>query len=357
MINWWRTNFGHKEIISLTNSVQNKNISQGKKTEELENKIAEILRVPYVVPCNSGSSSLLMSLMALNIKKGDEVIIPNRTWIATAHAILLSGAKPIIIDVEADTPLMNLKKMAKKINKKTKAIMPVHLNGRYLDIGQINEIIDSKPIKIIEDACQAFLSKNEKKYIGTEGDIGCFSLGMTKLISSGQGGFAVTKDKTLYKKLKLIRNHGVVDQFTDNWNSVGFNFKYTDLQASVALTQLNRYKKIISNVRNIYSLYLKSIKNNGLIKIVPVSIEKGNLPLYVELLCKERSQLTEYLAKRNIQVRPVPPSINSSSYIESNPNLVNSVRFAMQGLYLPCGPDQNIKDVKYVIKILNSFIN
>jgi len=355
MIPWWNIFFGEPELRKLNTSVYEKKISQGAVTEEFEKKFSEILDIPYAVATTSGSVALLMSLMALEIGRNDEVIIPNRTWIATAHAALFLGAKIILVDVNFDIPTIDVKQITKYITPRTKAIIPVHLNGRSADLIAINNIAREHGLFVIEDACQAMFSRNFNGYLGTQSDIGCFSLGITKLISTGQGGIIVTKNKELYEKLKLIRNHGVIDNFTETWKMMGFNFKFTDLQASFGLAQLDCVSKRILHLKELYLNYTEKLSNLSFIKFVPINLANEEVPLYVEVMTDQRKELINYLCSHEIQARPVPPNINISPYIKANNVLPNSNIFSKQGMYLPCGPNMNIKNANKVIKVLHKY--
>lgn len=354
-ISWWRTSFGEEEIQKLRESVSQERISQGAITEQFEAKIAEALNVPYTVVTTSGSVALLMALMALGIGPDDEVIVPNRTWIATAHAALLLGAKVVLMDVRPDIPTMDVSQIRKKITPRTKAIMPVHLNGRAVEMQEIHRIAEEYGLYVIEDACQALFSKNSVGFLGTQSNAGCFSLGVTKLISTGQGGVVVTRNKETYEKLKLVRNHGVIDNFTDTWNQLGFNFKFTDLLASFGLVQLSRAPSRVAHVKEVYAKYAPAVAELPFLKLIPVNVSSGELPLYVEVLCREREQLITFLRSQDIQIRPLPPNLHISTYIDNDGYFPQSKIFAEQGFYLPCGPEQPLENVDRVIEVLAAF--
>jgi len=357
-ISWWKTNFGKAEIKKLEESVFSEHISQGEVTEEFEKLISQALDIPYVVVTTSGSVSLMMALISLDIGHGDEVIIPNRTWIATAHSVLATGAKVVLADVVPEIPLIDYQAIEEKITSRTKAIIPVHINGRSANMNKIANIAEKNNLYVIEDACQAFFSKNDNGFLGTQSDIGCFSLGVTKLISTGQGGIIVTKNKNLYNKLTLIRNHGVNNNFSERWNQMGYNFKFTDLQASFGLVQLERSTEKIRNVKLIYSKYLEKLKSFSFIKLIPVNITKGELPLYVEALSDERNHLTSFLTEFGIQTRPFTPNLHTAAYLNNiNGYFPNSLKLYEKGFYLPCGPDFLIDKIEYIIDKLNIYKN
>lgn len=354
-ISWWRTSFGDGEIEGLRRAIVQEHITAGPLTEQLERELAQCLHVPYTVVTTSGSAALLMALMALDIGSGDEVIVPNRGWIAIAHAVLMTGATVVLVDSLPNLPLMNAADVRAKITPKTKAIMPVHLNGRAVDMPEIHKIAQEHNLYIVEDACQAMLSQNSGVFLGTQSNLGCFSLGIGKLISTGQGGFVVTRKKEMYEQLKLIRNHGVKDIFTNAWSRIGFNFKFTDLLASVGLAQLTKAQDRLLHLHAIYDKYAKALTELPFLSLIPVKISEGELPLYIEVLCPQREKLADYMHQEGIQVRLFNPSLERSSYIPSNGGFPNSRIFETQGMFLPCGPAQSLENIDHVIEALKAY--
>lgn len=354
-IPWWRTSFGEAELKKLRESILNEHISLGPVTEQFEAQIAEALNVPYTVAVPSGSVALLMAMMAGNIGPGDEVIVPNRTWISTAHAPLILGAKVVLVDVQEDLPKMDISQIRQKITSRTKAIIPTHLDGRGVSMREIQDIAKEYGLFVAEDACQAMFSKNAAGFLGTQSDVGCFSLGVTKLVSTGQGGVIVTRRKDIYEKLKLIRNNGLVDHFDPVYNIVGCNFKFTDILASIGIVQLSQSRERIANVCRIYSKYLEAIESLSYLKVIPVNVSEGEVPLYVEVLCKERKRLMSFLESQGIQTRPFLPNLDSAPYLKSVDKFPNSEIFNKHGMFLPCGPAQPIENIDRVIESLRSF--
>lgn len=354
-IHWWRTSLGSAEIEGLTHAVSSRQISQGPLTVEFEAAIAAALQVPFAVATTSGSAALLMALLALDVGRDDEVIVPNRTFVATAHAALLIGAKVVLVDTLPDRPTMDVRQVERCITPRTRAIVPVHLNGRAVDIEGIRALARERGIRVVEDAAQALFSKTTRGYLGTEGDAGCFSLGMTKLISTGQGGVVVTRSAEVYAKLKLIRNHGVTDGLSDEYPRMGFNFKFTDLLASVGLAQLARAADRITHVRRIYARYAEGLDKLAYLRLIPVSVSDGEVPLWVEALCPERGTLMEYLNTHGVETRRFLPDLHMSPHLGVQGPFPNSRLFAEQGLFLPCGPDQPLDNVDRVIELLCSY--
>ncbi len=356
-INWWKTDFTNGESNQITNAISQKKISQGPLVKLFEERIGKTINAPYVVATTSGSVAILMSLMAIGIKPGDEVIIPNRTWISTAHAVFLLGARVRVVDVKKEVPIIDEKLIEEKINKKTRAIMPVYMGGRYANLKKINSLGRKYNIPIVEDSAQAFYSKNNKVFVGTEGDIACFSLSVAKLISTGQGGFIATKKKNIYKKLIALRNNGFEDisQKVNGWPMPGFNFKFNDIQASMGIAQLKVIDKKRKKILEIYKIYNSHFKDSSFLRIIPVNIDSGEIPLYVEVVCERRKQLVEYLLRKNIISIPFYANISRAKYLGVKENFPNSNLFEEHGLYLPCGPDQSIDDILRTIKHIKEF--
>jgi perosamine synthetase len=356
MISWWRTEFGAKELQNITDSINDENISQGLVTENFENQLADALNVPYVVATTSGSMALLMALMAADVSRGDEVIVPNRTWIATAHAPLMLGAKVVLTDVKEHVPIIDVKAIVEKITPSTKAIMPVHLGGRAVDMDVINKIALEYELFVIEDACQAFLSRDKKgNYLGTCSDIGCFSLSVAKLISTGQGGFIVTSNQSIYEKLKSIRTHGVSDVINVCYTEMGFNFRFNDILASMGIAQLEIAQKRVTKVNAIYEKYKAGLVELPFLELIPVDISNGETPLYVEVNCNNREKLINYLSLQSIQTRPFYPNLNKARYLAASGKYPNAERFEKHGLVLPCGPEQPLENIDTVLKVLKKF--
>lgn len=354
-ISWYRTSFGESEIEAVGDAIKNEHISLGSITQTLEEKIASELNIKHAVITTSGSVALLMSMMALDIKNGDEVIIPNRTWIATAHSPMILGARVRLVDVTKDLPLMDISQIEKMITDKTKAVIPVHLNGRSVDMNRLNSLAKNYNLKVVEDACQALFSKNSDGYLGTQSNIGFFSLGVTKIISTCQGGIAVTNNSDLYERLKLIRNHGTTSVLTPQYMMLGCNFKFTDIQSSIGLVQLSKKEERIEHLKKIYNKYESALKDNPDIIMIPVDLENGEVPLYIEVLCRERDRVYNYLKSKNIDSRVFLPDIDKTSYISSSGNFPNSRTFSEHGLFLPCGPTQSLENVDYVIQSLRNY--
>jgi perosamine synthetase len=350
MIPWWQTTFGDEEINRVIDSFRNQHISQGKVTAEFENNLGEYLGVKHVVATSSGSTALLLALMAVGIRPGDEVIVPNRTWIATAHAAYLLGAKVVLADVEKDRPILDVAAVLPLITERTKAIMPVHMNGRSVDMVALTQLAKAKKLHIIEDAAQAIGSRNQLGQLGTQSDVGCFSLSVAKTIATGQGGFAVTNNDELAHKLRAIRTHGVENvKDPKEWLMPGFNFRFTDIQASIGIEQLKRLPERIQILKELYNTYLDGLADTPL-QPISVNLESSEVPVYIEYLCADRENFIKKLQFAEIDSRPFYPDLNHAPYFnQGKRDFPNSRKYGLQGLYLPSGPSQRPENIRVVI--------
>ncbi len=319
---------------------------------EFEEEFAKALGVSYAVATTSGSTALLLAVMASGIEAGDEVIVPNRTWIATAHAAYMVGAKVILADVLPNVPVIDPEEIERKITKKTKAIMPVHLSGRSDSMHIVNKIAKENGLIVIEDAAQALLSKNSEGFLGTQSLLGCFSFSVAKLITTGQGGMVVTKDKSLYEKMKLIRTHGVSDVINVTYTQFGFNFRPTDILSSIGIEQLKKTTERIEHLRKVYDIYKEGLVNMSDVKLIPIDVTKGEVPLYIEVMCSDRAKIMTYLSSNGFQTRPFYGNVNRADYFHNEGDFVNSDNFEKNGLYLPCGVEQPLENVHKVVELL-----
>ena len=354
-IPFWRIEIGQSERDAVVQALNENRFSTGPTCAELESEIANALDVPYVLCTTSGSMALLMGCIAADIGPGDEVIVPTRTFIATAHAPDIVGANVVLADCRTDTTTVDVDDVARKITSQTKAIMPVHLNGRAADMVEIMALAREHGLRVIEDACQGlFGSHPTMGPMGTIGDCGCFSFSMVKLVATGQGGAIVTRDKKLYDKLLALRNHGVVDVVSHKYTRSGGNFKFNDLQASIGLWQVRERERKIRHVNAIYRRYVEGIQDLDFIKILPVDIDNGGVALWTEALCEDRERLMDWLSERGIQTRKFVPCCHTAPHFAGG-NYPNSDNFNDRGFNLPCGPDFPLEWVDRVVEALRSY--
>tara|TARA_B100000787_G_scaffold160326_1_gene139274 strand:- start:788 stop:1939 length:1152 start_codon:yes stop_codon:yes gene_type:complete len=299
----------HKKILSkIAKVVKQNDFTLGQEVNIFENNIRKLIGAKHVVAVGSGTDAIFLSLKCLNIKEGDEVITTPFTFYATIGAIATTGAKPVFADVNFDFNI-DPREIEKKITKKTKAIIPVHWGGKICDMKEIMKISKKYSIPVIEDSCHAILAKRYGKFAGNFGKMGCFSLHPLKNLNVwGDGGYIVVKNYKDFKKLSLMRNHGLVGR---NKNLLfGYNSRLDTVQAVVANHLLKKLKYITKKRIN-NSLYLdrglKKFKNLELIKREPNSIEVFHL--YCLRVKSNKKYILNQLIKNGIDVKvhyPVP---------------------------------------------------
>ncbi len=351
----WRTFIGEEEKLAVLQTIDNKSFSVGPATAEMEAEISKALDVPYVLCTTSGSMAMVMGLMAAGIGPGDEVLVPTRTFIATAHAASLLGAKVVLMDCLENNTSLDMADAERKVTSRTKAIMPVHLNGRDCGMEALGEFSRKHNLFVVEDSCQSFLSRNSEGYLGTLGDVGCFSFGMVKLVNTGQGGAVVTRRKDLYDKLKCIRNHGVADVISHTYLSFGHNFKFNDIQASIGIWQVKRGPDKAAHVNAINERYREGLEGMPFVHILPVDTENGEVAMWTEVLCEDRDSLMNYLAGRGIQTRRFMPCVHTAPHYNVEESFPNSERFDRMGFNLPGGPALPLEYVDRTIGALKEY--
>ena len=254
----WIDNEEKQEIIKVIdeNALTSAARDGGKRVQDFESSLREFLNVKHVVSVNSGTAALHAALLALDIKTEDEVLLPSFTFVATANAVVASGAKPVFVDINTKDYTIDLQDLNKKISRKSKAIIPVHLYGHPADLTEINEIANQHSIYIIEDACQSLGSTYKNKQTGTFGKMGCFSMYASKVLTAGEGGAIVTNEDKLADTLKMIRNHGMVEGY--DTRLLGLNYRLPELSAAIAKIQMKKLKTIL-DLRRRNSLLLSNL--------------------------------------------------------------------------------------------------
>ena len=356
-IPWWQTEFASGEAEAASSAIASGRLSQGPIVAEFENRLREYLGVRNVIATTSGSDALLLALWAAGVRPGDEVLVPNRTWIATAHSVLLLGAVPVIVDTDSDRPVISLVDLERKVSEKTRVVIPVHMNGRDAHIDEVLKFGDRYKLRVIEDAAQALGSKDlSGAFLGTKSLAGCFSLSVAKVISSGQGGFITSNDDEFATRLRRMRTHGVENVVEPkNWGLLGFNFRFTDVLASIGMEQLKKLDKRLNRLRQIHQKYQSGLASLTTVSLIDVQTSQGEIGPYIEVLCKDRSALVAHLNHFGVETRIFYPDVNKADYMSRSTHNPNSERFGRDGLYLPSGPALPDESIDFVVKKIKEF--
>lgn len=354
MIQVWNNEISKRDLEFLQKSVLERNIMEGPILAEFERQISELLEVAYVLGTPSGSAALVLALMGIGIVPGDEVIIPDLTFVATANAACMLGAKVILAPTEKERPILDLDAVDALITERTKAIITVDLNGRIAWSKELKGKYGKKGIYVIDDACQAFMSGSADGKAGTLADVGCFSFGITKLLTTANGGMVVTKNKELYERMRIIKTQGMRSIFEgDAYYYPGFNFKLPDILASIGLGQLERLERKMTHVNKIEEMYREELQH---VKGIHFITNKENEFHYeTDIVCENRDLVRKVLYANGIMSRPLGMPLHTAPYLKQEKNLYQTSS-ELQGklLYLPCGPDQPLENVESVIRVLKS---
>ncbi len=352
----------------IEDCLKNKISGDGYYTKQVHKFIEEKFKVKKALMTTSGSTALDMAAILLNLKEGDEVILPSYTFVSTANAIVLRGAKPVFADICEDTLNIDPKEIEKKITKKTKAIFPVHYAGVACDMDSIMHVAKKYNLKVVEDAAQAVNAKYKDKYLGTIGHIGCYSFHETKNYSSGEGGaILINGDGELSERAEIIREKGTnrsqfirgeVDKYT--WVDMGSSYLPSDILAAFLWGQFNKLDEIQEKRKNIYDTYLEGLKdlqNKGKIKlpIIPKHCTSNYHMFYILLNSEEeRNYLINKLKEKEIvavfHYIPLHTSQMGMKLGYKIGELPKTESLSTRILRLPMYPELKKQEVEYVVE-------
>jgi perosamine synthetase len=309
-------------------------LTEFKQTTRFEEAIAEYVGSTHCVVVANGTVSLVTALLALGIGPGDEVIVPDLTMIASATAVVLAGARPVLVDIDLRDLCLDLDLAEQAITPRTRALMLVSLNGRAPDMDRAAAIAAEHGLHIVEDAAQSLGSRRGGRHLGTFGEIGSFSFSAPKIITTGQGGALVTDDDGLATRMRRIKDFGRRQPGVDHHESIGFNFKFTDLQAVVGLEQMRKLPWRVARKKEIYALYRTLLEPIRQVTLVPTDLE-DTTPWFIDVLVPDRSALAASLRAAGIGSRPCYPAIHGQPAFGIEGSFPNSDHVAAYGLWLP----------------------
>ena len=369
-----------KNDIRLVNEVlRSKWIGTGKKTLEFEKNFSKYKKIKYSLAVSSCSAALHLSLISLNIKKGDEVITTPLTFCSTINSILHVGAIPVLADIDEDTLNIDPKKILNKISKKTKAIIVVHYAGLSCDMDEILKISRKYSLKVIEDCAHAIETKYKNKQAGTLGDIGCFSFYSTKNITTSEGGMLTTKNKKLADRVNKLRLHGLSRDAWKRYSNIGkyktynifepgYKYNLTNMNAALGINQLKKINFFWKKRKKIWDFYNSNLGDLP-IKLPP-KITKGYkhaYHLYTIIIDKSKTNKTReeainFLQKNRIGIGIHYNSIQSFKYYKNkvkfnNAELKVSNLICKNIFSIPIYPDLTKVDQIYIIKKIKDFFH
>ncbi len=351
---------GSEELREISQSIKAKWISGGPKVKEFQEKIAKLCQVKHAVAVCNGTQALYVGLKILGIGEGDEVIVPDFTFIASGNAVIWTGAKPVFVDVDKRTFNIDPSKIERAITKKTKAIMPVHIYGQAARMPEIMRIAKKHKLKVLEDAAQGIKVTYNKKPVGGFGQVGILSFYADKVLTTGEGGMVLTNDDELAKKAVILLNQGRTGRGWYIHDYLGYNFRMTDLQAGVGLAQLRKLPVIIKKRKRNEKLYQKYLAGVPGIQFPYVEPKGFKVPWRITIMVEDPQALAEFLEKEGIKANRtfaplhIQPCYKSYKIKETFPN----ASFAFERiLRLPSATGLTEKEIKYICQKIKLFFN
>jgi perosamine synthetase len=352
----------NKELVELERVVSSTFVVEHELTREFENMTKELTGSKHAIAITNGTMALFCSLVAIGVGVGDEVIVPDITFVATANAVILAGAKPILCEVKIDTFTIDVDKAHQLITPKTRAIIPVHLYGQSADMNEIISFAEMYSLKVLEDAAQGVGVKFNGKHVGTFGDIGILSYYGNKTITCGEGGMVLTDDDELAKKVYRLKNHGRDAKGTFIHEHIGFNFAFTEMQAAVGISQMKKLPAIIKKKRSIHDLYEEELLGLDRFKIVYLDHRSTPVFWFTSFLSEDADEISEYLLKNNIQTRKffyplhLQPCYSDKKHVKNiDDDFSISEEVYAKGISLPSSYNLTLEDQKTIINKIKCF--
>ena len=303
---WWTPQMTGQEIDLIRDVLASGYLNDGDVTTRFEAELASRIGVRHVVAVTSGTAAIFLALVAAGVEPGDEVIVPDLTFIATANAVRLAGATVVLADIEPRALGLDPARFEQAITPRTRAVIPVHVSGRASDITSIVEIADRHGIAVIEDAAEALMSAHQDRHLGTFGIAGCFSFSPNKTVTTGQGGAVATNDDALHDRLRELKDQGRPVRGTggdDQHPSIGFNFKLTNLQAAVGIAQLRELDTRLERQRAIHAVYAEGLRGIPGIELPGFRLADGETPQWTDAIAERRTELVAHLESAGMGCR------------------------------------------------------
>jgi len=348
-----------KEISYVTDAVTNGwNENWNNYIINFEREFSKYIGVDNAITTSSCTGALHLGLLALGIGPGDEVIVPEITWVATASAVAYVGATPVFCDIDDGSWCMNISSAESLITSKTKAIFPVHLYGHPANMLEVMKLAEKYNLKVIEDAAPSIGAEIGGQKTGSFGDVACFSFQGAKILVTGEGGMLVTNNESVFDRVKSLGDHGRDPNQPYASVEVGYKYKMSNLQAALGLAQLERVEELVDRKREINSVYRNLLSGNSNIKIT--SELEGCKSIHwmtsIELLgasYDDRAQFMVELKNNMVDSRPVfSPMSSLPMFKRKNDNKV-AYRIGRSAINLPSGHDIDQKEIEYICELIN----
>ncbi|NOX66215.1 MAG: aminotransferase class I/II-fold pyridoxal phosphate-dependent enzyme [Chlorobi bacterium] len=338
--------------------------SQGSYVQKFEEVMAEYCHIPNALAVSNGTVALHLSLVALGVGEGDEVIVPNLTFAACVNAVIHTGARPVLVDITSDTWTLDPSEVKSSITDSTKVIMPVHLYGHPCDMDAIMAIARQHNLLVLEDCAEALGTSYKGKPVGSFGDSAAFSFFGNKTITTGEGGMVLFHDKNISEKAKILRDHGMSKTKRYWHNEVGFNYRLTNIQAAIGVAQMERVDEILKKKHVIADTYNHELFACSRLTLPPSADWATNsywmfTVLLDDYLSERKDKLITNLLNKGIETRPVFYPLDDMKVFKQYSGSKNSVsrNISRRGLSLPSYVDLSKEDVRDISKLIIKEIN
>jgi perosamine synthetase len=354
---------GEEEIAEIADSIRTNWITEGPKSKQFVDEILKLTGAKYGVLANNGTIALYLALKALGIGEGDEVIVANFSFYASASTIHWAGAKPVFVDIRKNDFNMDVSLIESKITSKTKAIMPVHIYGQSVDMDPLMKIARKHNLKVIEDACQGLgVYYKKDKHVGAIGDVGCFSFFADKTITTGgEGGMVVTSDEKIFEEMKYFRNQGRLTSGTFIHPKFGVNFRLTDLATGCGLAQLKKLDFIVNKKLANYNLYKKLLADVSEIEFLEEMEYSNFVPFRINVKVKNLEGIMKFMEDNGVQTRgcfyPLHKQPIFSELGNKDSDFPNSMYAYENAMSLPVHMELTPKDISYICDVIKKFYN
>ncbi len=380
-----KTEFSDEDLNAILDPLKSGWVVQGPHVAEFERKWSSYTGAPHSVAVSNCTTALHLSLAACGIKAGDEVIVPSFTWIATANAVEYLGAKPVLCDIETETFNINPSNIEKLITPNTKAVLPVHLFGLSAKMEEILAIAEKHNLLVVEDAACGFGAKYKDKHVGNFGVTGCFSFHPRKAITTGEGGMIMTSDAELVEKLRSMRDHGAAisdhqrhtgskPYFLPEFPYLGYNYRMTDIQASIGSSQMNRaeeihlkrsaiadkYDELINGIEWLRKPFRNNDYEHGFQAYVCMYSPEEISLKSIDSVNASRNDLMDYLQQNGISTRPGTHAIHMLQYYREkygfrNEDYPNSYIASQCSIAFPLFPTLTEEEFSYIADKIKNY--
>jgi len=349
----------NNELKHLKRVIDSTYVVEHELTKEFEGIVRNHTGSKHAIAMTNGTMALYSCLLALGLESGDEVIVPNLTFIASSNAVLMANGVPVLCEVTKDTLCLDPEELEKCITKKTKVIMPVHLYGQSADMDKIIEIAKKYNLKVLEDAAQGVGVFLNDKHVGTFGDCGILSYYGNKTITCGEGGVVLTNDDEIAKKCYRLKNHGRDRKGIFEHEHIGYNFSFTEMQAAIGISQMEKLEKIIERKNICHQKYKKELSGVGDLKFFDFNKSIRPVHWFTSLLTSYKTELSDYLLEKGIQTRfffyPLNLQPCYKGIIDTSGSFDVSEEMYGRGLSLPSSYNLTDDEQDYIIKNIKNF--